>query len=140
MGKKINYGDPRKMDLGIDVLDSDAVQRYQERREKESLVYDGYTVKYPTEGKVVSVNYLGVSGKYLVFDGGFKDFVRIENRPQESKYLKNTNIGDVVDVYIVEINNRDFIIRGSISEIFTDMGVWLGIKKVIDTINANAAA
>jgi len=118
MGKKINYGDPRKMDLGIDVLDSDAVQRYQERREKESLVYDGYTVKFPTEGKVVSVNYLGVSGKYLVFDGGFKDFVRIENRPQESKYLKNTNIGDVVDVYIVEINNRDFIIRGSISEIY----------------------
>ena len=33
-----------------------------------------------------------------------------------------------------------FTDRGSISEIFTDMGVWLGIKKVIDTINANAAA
>ena len=33
-----------------------------------------------------------------------------------------------------------FTDRGSISEIFTDMGVRLGIKKVIDTINANAAA
>ena len=33
-----------------------------------------------------------------------------------------------------------FTDRVSISEIFTDMGVWLGIKKVIDTINANAAA
>lgn len=33
-----------------------------------------------------------------------------------------------------------FTDRGSISEIFTDMGVWLGIKKVIDTINENAAA
>lgn len=33
-----------------------------------------------------------------------------------------------------------FTDRGSISEIFTDMSVWLGIKKVIDTINGNAAA
>ena len=29
---------------------------------------------------------------------------------------------------------------GSIVDIFTDMTVWMGIKKVIDTINANAAA
>lgn len=106
------------MDLGIDVLDTEAVMRYQERRQKEALVYDGYAVKSPQVGKVVGVHYLGVNGKYLVFDGGFKDFVRIENRLQEAKYLKNTNIGDMVDVYIVEINNRDFIIRGSISEIY----------------------
>ncbi len=30
--------------------------------------------------------------------------------------------------------------RGSVVEIFTDMTVWMGIKKVIDTINANAMA
>ena len=30
--------------------------------------------------------------------------------------------------------------RGSITEIFTDLTVWFGIKKVIDNINANAAA
>ena len=33
-----------------------------------------------------------------------------------------------------------FTDRGSVVEIFTDMSVWLGIKRVIDTINANAAA
>jgi len=33
-----------------------------------------------------------------------------------------------------------FTERGSVVEIFTDMSVWLGIKRVIDTINANAAA
>lgn len=33
-----------------------------------------------------------------------------------------------------------FTDRGSVVEIFTDMSVWLGIKQVIDTINANAAA
>ena len=33
-----------------------------------------------------------------------------------------------------------FTDRGSIVEVFTDLSVWLGIKTVIDKINANAAA
>ena len=33
-----------------------------------------------------------------------------------------------------------FTDRGSVVEIFTDLNVWMGIRKVIDTINANAAA
>ena len=33
-----------------------------------------------------------------------------------------------------------FTDRGSIVEVFTDISVWLGIKNVIDRINANAAA
>ena len=33
-----------------------------------------------------------------------------------------------------------FTDRGSIVEVFTDLTVWLGIKAVIDRINANAAA
>ena len=30
--------------------------------------------------------------------------------------------------------------QGSIVEVFTDLSVWAGIKKIIDKINANAAA
>ena len=33
-----------------------------------------------------------------------------------------------------------FTDRGIIVEIFSDMSVWMGIKGVIDRINANAAA
>ena len=33
-----------------------------------------------------------------------------------------------------------FTDRGSIVEIFTDLSLWVGIKSVIDRINANAAA
>ena len=38
------------------------------------------------------------------------------------------------------LQETPFTDRGSISEIFTDLNVWMGIKKVIDNINANAAA
>ena len=33
-----------------------------------------------------------------------------------------------------------FTDRGSVVEIFTDMNVWLGIRGVIEQINANAVA
>lgn len=52
--------------------------------------------------------------EYVVHNGMMKDFSVLQESP--------------------------FTDRGSIGEIFTDMTVWLGIRKVIDTINANAAA
>lgn len=38
------------------------------------------------------------------------------------------------------LQEAPFTDRGSVVEIFTDMTVWMGIRKVIDGINANAAA
>lgn len=38
------------------------------------------------------------------------------------------------------LQESPFTDRGSVVEIFTDLTVWMGIRQVIDTINANAAA
>lgn len=38
------------------------------------------------------------------------------------------------------LQESPFTDRGSVVDIFTDMNVWMGIKKVIDQINANAVA
>ena len=38
------------------------------------------------------------------------------------------------------LQESPFTDQGSVAEIFSDMSLWMGIKKVIDTINANAAA
>lgn len=38
------------------------------------------------------------------------------------------------------LQESPFTDQGSVVEIFTDLNVWMGIRKVIDTINANAAA
>lgn len=73
-----------------------------------------------------------------------------------SEYLTNTSL-DSRQIYFVNqiveyiVHNgmlKDFSVlqespftdQGSVVEIFTDISVWLGIKKVIDTINANAVA
>ena len=72
-----------------------------------------------------------------------------------SEYLTNTSL-DSRQIYFVNqiveyivhngmmkdlsvLQESPFTDQGSIVEIFTDLTVWTGIKKVIDTINANAA-
>ena len=37
------------------------------------------------------------------------------------------------------LQDSPFTDRGSITEVFTDLTVWMEVKNVIDTINANAA-
>ena len=52
--------------------------------------------------------------EYIVHNGMLKDFSVLQESP--------------------------FTDQGSITEIFTDITVWMGIKQIIDNINANAAA
>ena len=71
-----------------------------------------------------------------------------------SEYLYNTDL-DSSQIYFVNqiveyivhnglmkdlsvLQEAPFTDRGSVVEIFTDMNVWMGIRKVIDSINENA--
>lgn len=73
-----------------------------------------------------------------------------------SEYLSDTSL-DSRQIYFVNqiveyivhngmmkdlsvLQESPFTDRGSVAEIFTDLSVWSGIKHVIDSINANAAA
>jgi ribosomal protein S1 len=119
MAKKTIYGDPRKMNLGdVDIFDEVSILNLLEKRKQKESVYDSYQIKVPQEGVVSSVRYVGCVGDFFNFDGGYKDYVRVENRPSESKYLKNTNIGDSVDILITDVNQNNFFIRGSLSELY----------------------
>ena len=73
-----------------------------------------------------------------------------------SEYLSDTSLDDrqiyfvnQIIEYIVQngmlkdmavLQEPPFTDQGSIVEIFTDLTVWLGIKRIIDRINANAVA
>ena len=73
-----------------------------------------------------------------------------------SFYLSDTNL-DSRQIYFVNqiveyiVHNgmlKDFSVlqespftdRGTVSEIFDDMNIWMGIRKVIENVNANAVA
>jgi ribosomal protein S1 len=66
-------------------------------------------------------NSLELSEQYVFSVTGFKDDVRIEQKPNESKYLINSNVGDEVDVLITDVNHGTYFIKGSISAMYENM-------------------
>ena len=84
-----------------------------------SKLYDAYEPKSAEEGEVVSATYRGKMGDQHLFSVvGFKDDIRIEDKMSEDKYLKNSNVGDVIDVLILKIDEDNYFITGSIAAIY----------------------
>lgn len=82
-------------------------------------LYDLELIKSPVKGEVVSARYCGkLSGHYLFSVSGYKDCVRIDDRLSESKYLKNSQVNDFIDVLIVDVNHDNYFIRGSIAALY----------------------
>ena len=82
-------------------------------------LFNEETIKTPKEEAIIGAQYIGIiSGFHSFFVKGLKDNIIVENRLNESKYLKNTNIGDTIDVMITEIDEDIFTIRGSIANIY----------------------
>ena len=74
----------------------------------------------------------------------FSEYLTGANLDNRQIYFVNQIVEYIVRNGVMKdfsvLQEPPFTDRGSVVEIFTDMSVWLGIKRVIDTINANAAA
>jgi ribosomal protein S1 len=110
----------RVMDIDED-FDFDMKKMEEKWILKNSLLekmLSGFSFSFPEEGQIVNATYIGIQGEYHLFEYEFKDYIRVENKLHENKYLKNTNIGDKIDIAIVEVRDKDFIIKGSISALY----------------------
>jgi ribosomal protein S1 len=116
MGKK-TYGDPRFLHLDLFETQLKEETNLLSQDELKNL-YDEYVLNVPTVGQIVTVTFVGYSAAGFNFDGGFKDFLRVEDRPNEAKYLQNIEIGDNIDVLIVNIDEENYQITGSLVELY----------------------
>ncbi len=90
-------------------------------KEKEELLklYKLDDIKSPEKGDVISAKYTGkIRDQFLFSVPGLKDDIRVDDKLNESKYLKNSNIGDYIDVLIADINHDNYIIKGSIAILY----------------------
>ena len=76
------------------------------------------TVNVPKEGDIYTLTYVGMNSESLMFEGGFKDYVRVDNKPGELKYFKTLTVGDEIDLLVFKVNNKNFLIEGSISQLY----------------------
>ena len=94
-------------------------RKKSKEHEALSKLYESTMVEIPKKGQIVTASFQGATTTQIIFSvPGYKDDIRIENRPSEAKYLTNVEIGDMVDVLITSVNNEHFYIKGSISELY----------------------
>ena len=80
---------------------------------------ENITISQPKKNDMVTGTYRGITSEQHTFSvPGFKDDVYVENCPGESKYLKNTQVGDKIDVLIIHVDDDNYHIKGSISAIY----------------------
>lgn len=74
----------------------------------------------------------------------FSEFLNNANLDSKQIYFVNQIVEYIVHNGMMKdlsvLQDAPFTDRGSVVEIFTDLSVWAGIRKVIETINMNAAA
>ena len=82
-------------------------------------LYGNMEINVPEKGGVASAVYVGHNaGQHLFEVAGYKDYIRVEDRLNEAKYLKNTEIGDIVDVLVTEVSEKNYMIKGSIATLY----------------------
>ncbi len=74
----------------------------------------------------------------------FADYLNDVNLDSRQIYFVNQIVEYIVHNGVMKdlsvLQEAPFTDQGSIVEVFTDVNVWLGIKKIIDQVNANAVA
>lgn len=74
----------------------------------------------------------------------FSDFLEGNNLDSRQIYFVNQIVEYIVHNGLMKdlsvLQEAPFTDQGSVVEIFTDMNVWLGIRKIIESINENAVA
>lgn len=87
-------------------------------KEMENLLNNIDIIK-PIKNGIVLGTYCGSTPEQHTFSvSGFKDNVYIDNKIGETKYLKNTQIGDKIDILILNVNEKIYSIEGSIASIY----------------------
>lgn len=103
----------------IDIFEDPKVSRkkmsdYQELKQ----LYESYPVFIPEAGQILPAKFCGISsGDYLFSFPGLKDNIRIDSRPTESRFIYHLRLGDELEVLITHVNNSDYEIRGSVSQL-----------------------
>lgn len=67
-------------------------------------------------GSVIESTYVKTTEKEILFDFGFKDYIRVENKGDEARVASTLEKGDTMNVAILSVTDRpEYTILGSIS-------------------------
>ncbi len=83
-------------------------------------MYNSVRMENPSVGSIHSLKYICTNDEFHMFDGGFKDYVRVDNKNSESVYIRDVEKGTFMDVLVVSTKDNPYIIKGSVSSIYQE--------------------
>lgn len=99
--------------------DSFKTRKKTKEWQEMSALYESTLAPMPKSGQVVCAEFQGEQKDQYIFSvNGYKDNIRVDLKQSESKYLKNTEKGDMIDVLIMNVNHDDFYIKGSVAYLY----------------------
>ena len=105
----------------LEAIESKRKSKYRTLSKKDKPMADlleTTKILVATEGSVFEATYQGKVDKYHQFRyTGLKDDIYVENRPLENKYLKNTQVGDKLEVLVTNIT-KNYFVRGSLAQLY----------------------
>lgn len=113
-----------KIEIGEFDFESFSKKSINERKKSPNYqdmlkMYKLDEIRFPEKGNIVTAKYIGKTERQFIFNvNGYKDDVRVNDRLSESKYLKNMVIGDVVDLLIINVDNNNYSIEGSVASLY----------------------
>ena len=134
--------------VNCDVIDHRQPVGFTELRQRlpaPQVLQVGFDLVLPGHALGNQVGDLGVSGLGLI-EPGHQSIVLFFGIHLDSKqiYFVNQIIEYIVRNGVMKdfavMREPPFIDKGYISEVFPNMAVWAGIRRIIETINSNAAA
>lgn len=100
-------------------IDSGSFKKRNHDQKLEELYKLSEVVSIPENGQVITSKFNGkMYDQYIFSVPGYKDDIRVDDKPGESKYLKNSIEGDMIDVLIIDVDQKNFMIKGSISALY----------------------
>lgn len=97
-------------------FDQEKIITPEHKRMQDAL--DAMDIATPTPGSIMEATYIGTTSHEILLDIGYKDYIRVEKKGDELKVIKNLEVGEVVKVAIMDVQDRpEFTIRGSIAAI-----------------------
>lgn len=124
MGRRIDYFKEKNKyyngEVTVDFdIDTNVMTDEQLRNQKELInSLNDMRINVPKQGEIYTLTYVGMNKESLMFEGGFKDYVRVDNKPSELKYFTSLSAGDEIDLLITNVNERKFSIEGSIAHLY----------------------
>ena len=80
----------------------------------------------------------------IIFAEAFSEYLDNANLDSRQIYFVNQIVEYIVHNGMMKdlsvLQESPFTDQGSIVEVFTDLSVWMGIRKAIEQVNANALA